>query len=354
MSAKRSQWLVRLSGLVCLLLVLAVIYNVLSARLAYQDIKADVLLEAELFPAGDYFDVAWLSETQIAFLYVPPELYRSSRLPHLDELHLILYDLDSRTWSAGPLPDSAGCYAAGIEQIARLPSGQLGFHWRCNSLDSQLSGTTLYQWAPASGRFEPLHFFGAPFFAAQYAFSPDMAQVLQENAVGNGLNNQIYRVELDRAAEQFLPDWQRVASPSWSPDGQTIAFVGTESYRPGTPQSFDEVVALARAAKTLYLMDGTEGAPRPVLKDVDISRLRWFPDSVALAFLGNYKSTSGIWVMRIDPQTLTRIWPIAHVFDLSPDGKKAIILQRVDFEDGPYNRPIVVAVPSILSSGTNP
>jgi len=172
-----------------------------------------------------------------------------------------------------------------------------------------------------------------------------MANLLQENANGFGLNNELYRVSANGDLTRIFSDWQRVGLPEWSPDGRRIAFVGTPDYASGTADSLSQIEALARYPWNLYLMDADETNIQEIQSDVHIGRIRWLNGSEQLSFAGTYREATGIWVWNTKTQLIVRIWPYAESYDFSPDGTQAVVLHREDFDHGSIFRPIIVQLP---------
>jgi TolB protein len=128
--------------------------------------------------------------------------------------------------------------------------------------------------------------------APSYAvWSPDRSRIAYATWDFGTRNIQVFVMNADGAGAQLLtaiaPTEGRVARPSWSPDGRTIAFqVRQES--PTTARSHIHLVDVATKAVTkLAPHDGAYVDEAP----------SWFPDGTRIAFQSNRNGTMQIWSM---------------------------------------------------------
>lgn len=295
-------------------------------------------------PLGSYANVAWLDESRFAFDYAPR--------PSIDPLdfQITTFDLDTKEWSVLPVPKPSECFSAWSQNLARLPNGSLGFIHRCN-LESPGEYFTLYTWDKETNGLQVLQRYPQPFAAADYTFSPDMSELIQEEAVGPKLENELYRVKASGQMEQIFSDWQRVQAPSWSPDGRVIAFLGTEKYPGGDSSAFTslgQIADLATYPWDIYLMDANGSNVRLALTGItDTGILKWSPQGHVLAFVGTYKNAKGIWLLNVDTAKVTRIWASRAGFDWSPDGQQMVVLPWTFDSQGNREaiQPVIIDVP---------
>jgi len=160
-------------------------------------------------PPGDYIDVAWLEGDLFAFEYASRQ---SNRMP---DYQVTIYAPDANDWRILPVHKPDECTSAWNEgPVQRLPNGNLGFlHW-C-SLKSHGEYETLYMWDKQTGRLQVLQRYPREFFPANYTFAPQMSELIQENAVGPKLSNQLYHVEQNGQMERILSNFQRAQAPTW-------------------------------------------------------------------------------------------------------------------------------------------
>lgn len=314
--------------------------------LSYIDVTGDNKKQSLPLPQGEYSSMAWLADDQVAFEYGEEFLGPSWKT------RIVVYTISIREWQEVPAPSKPNeCFSAWAEgPLARLPNGNLGFIYRCN-LEPIGDKETLYMWDRQADSLQVLQQYPENIAAAGYTFSPDMSELIQESAVGAGLNDELYRVHSDGHLEQLFATYQRVRTPSWSPDGNTIAFMGTESYPGGDSKDFDtfaQIEDLLKYPWDIYLMDADGRNERIVVPMVsEAGILKWSPQDDLLAFAGTYQGTPGIWVF--DPNSaelkLTRIWRESVTFDWSPDGRRMFIIEREWKDEVRYDYPAIIDVP---------
>jgi len=120
----------------------------------------------------------------------------------------------------------------------------------------------------------------------------------------------------------------RADLPAWSPDGGTIAFLGS-------PQSIG-VKGQARLEMpwNVYLLNPVDLKLRKVLTDIKgPSELAWSPDSQSLAFSGAMDNSGGLWLYRVTTGKLLRIdTDQPALVAWSPDGQKLAAITSVGRE----------------------
>ncbi len=161
-----------------------------------------------------------------------------------------------------------------------------------------------------------------------------MSEIIQENAVGSGLNNELYRFQLGREGKQIFSHFQRAAKPSWSSDGKSIIFAGTESTPYDSPTTSRDIENLLFYPWTIYVMDADGSQVRELLTGVSYpGTLSWSPDGRWIAFSATYVNKRGIWLFEVDTETVRLISERYGPFDWSPNSKQLIVLEREESDD---------------------
>jgi len=286
-------------------------------------------------------DVAWIDEEQVAFLLY----YRTARTP------VGIYSLVEHEWvDSFEIPRSEDCKIAASWPygIARLPDGRLGIAYFCGRED--VFGGLIYALQVGTGGFDVLqdyeHWVMRPF-----AYSPDMSELVQEDGVGEMLNNELWRVRADGSMVELVPHFERARAPAWSPDGKLIAFAGTERYereQSGEYLKWSEITSRVLFPWDLYLMDAITEETQILLTQIgSFGGLKWSPvDNSLLAFSGTLNDVPGVWIVNVETGQLTRVWTTRTAYDWSPDGSRIVLIVASDMHEEP-NRAIIIDVPDL-------
>lgn len=295
-------------------------------------------------PVVEYLSVAWLDKQTIIVLYQPTNVDESDG-SSLERM--AMYDMVTDEWTELPMPDrTTDCspVASFVAFLTRLPNMNLGFTYTC--LSSKGVSGSLYEWDHEENSLQLLHQYPIPFNPGAFAFSPNMKELIQGDAEGFGLNENLFQVSQDGDLQQLLSNFQRVREPSWSPDGTTVAFAGTEIYPGGDSSNFTQwgqIEGLLDYPWDIYLMDAEGNNIRIIFSGVHSpTRLRWLPDGQHLTFTGIIKGNEGIWLLNIEDSQLIQIWDEQTVYDFSPDGKQVIILDEEKLEGSDTQTHLVI------------
>lgn len=293
----------------------------------YIDDTRNVISDRLNVPSTQYRSVAWLNRNQIALTYKRPEVREG-------EVRVALYRLDSQVLEDIILPNHPDhCLPAPstIEFLQRLPNGKLGYVYQCSHVGGGRTGV-LYMWETEREQSRVLQAY-SDFAPGSYAVAPDMSEVIQERNVGTGLSDELYRFQLGGEGEQIFSHFQRAAAPSWSPDGKTIIFAGTESTPYDSPTTDRDIRNLLFYPWTIYAMNADGSQVRELLSGISFPLLKWSPDGEWIAFSATYQNKRGIWLLEIDSGTVRLISEKAGPFDWAPESKQLIVLELEENSD---------------------
>lgn len=293
----------------------------------YEDLTGQLPVEQLDLPVAEYRSLAWIDPEQIALVYrmeASGELNADRRIGLFNLRTGALRDI-----AIPPLADDCLPGPSGVDYLERLPDESIGFIQHChrNGLSARL-----FVWDEATNTVRLRQAYNPPFLARRFTFSPDLKELIQEDAEGAGLNDNLVRVLEDGRYEEMLPDFVRARGPSWSPDGDSLAFSGTRAAPAGQGGllRWRQVESLARRPWDLFLMDTDSGELRVLLAEAgNIYQLNWSPvDAHLLAFAGDFHKTPGIWILDVDTLEVVRVWPENTEYDWSPDGRRMVIIRR--------------------------
>lgn len=330
------------------LAALLVIGLVMSIRSTYRDTTSQSRASAQRIniPEGTYSGVAWLDEGTLAFLYDAPDT-------GIWNTKITIYSLSSGVWREIAMPEKPECRLTRPYFIKRLPTSDLGFIFHCVLPETSTSSEqySLYLWEQGTERVQLLYNYPDNFKAAQFTFAPGITNLIQEQARGPGLNNELYRINPDGQSERLFATWQRVRSPAWSPDGKVLAFAGTRTYQERTPLhplfGFGPTRDLLLFPWSLYLQNRDGGEPRTLLTGIEGGFINgWSPDGKMLSFTGGYQRTEGTWIIDVETRQITRIWPVRASSAWSSDGSSIALIDHDDEDTSTDNQVLIINVPN--------
>ncbi|MEX0762793.1 MAG: hypothetical protein WD208_11095 [Dehalococcoidia bacterium] len=344
----------RLAIVLCCLLVLATVS--LSCQLLRSDVEPveHVRLDS---PAVNYEEVAWLSDSVVAFMVTPAP--RSN----MSDERITLFNVDSGEWMPQNIEDSPECTGTWRRVITRLAGPRLGFIETC--IHHQRQGISerhesLLALDPGSGAVETLQRYAWPSLARAYDVSTVNGEVLQALGEGN-FSSELHRYipgesplvpSPETPDTRLLSNYRVLKAPVWSPDGETVAVLaagegeisGGMTFRDLDRQRWNVVLLNTRTGEQDVVLDGIqEGAG-----------LKWSPHGDYLAFHGGYKRQGGVWLYDLAEDITTAIWPVRDIqdwtlmgnLDFSPDGRQMVILHDPDGYLGPeFAHPVIIDVP---------
>ena len=305
-------------------------------------------------PVAVYSDIVWLDEETIVLMHRPPQKPVDEEvLDTFDDFQIGLYRLDTNEFNEVPLPippDYCVHKAGQPKRLRSVPGVLFGFVYLCVKKSGPIT-SILYLWDREQNLMveyatypKPLGDSPRGFKAGRFSFAPDMSSLILEG--NSGLSPQLYLVDANSKMTQLFPEFERTAVPSRSPNGQTIAFGGNESYdfRTDDPKTWLQMNKVYWSLFDLYLMDADGSDARLVLPQAgSLGGLTWSPDGEHLLFGGRSPwGKEGIWMLHLDTLEATRIWPYSTNFALSPDGRRIVIQDKE--KTGVYQTPTELTI----------
>jgi dipeptidyl aminopeptidase/acylaminoacyl peptidase len=308
---------------------------VLGCKSSFTDVSKQVNSSSISLPESKHvYSATWLSDSTIVFVrslegkdFDHDYLVNPKSIVVNEELYL--YDIETQKWERILLGNELNCHAQDVGLLKRLPNNKLGLLQTCRN-----SGRGVIREIDMLTKDTQILFDNHTYPNADvdvvmtYAFSPEMTELVQEDATGRFLDNQLYYIELGEKPKQIFSDFIRAMTPAWSPYNREIAFWGTENFHgdkdPDLKTSWD-ITGLATYPWDLYIASPEGGNVRILLSSIeDPAEISWSPTKNIIAFSGKFEKKDGLWLL--DPVSLeiTRIWNKRVGFSWSPDGTKII------------------------------
>lgn len=247
---------------------------------------------------GEFLGLAWLPSTREFVVN-----YRSSKSTK-DSWDLQLYSMreDGSDFNPLPLSPDPDCKYTSRHLPRTLPDGRLAYVQRCwVSLTPErhlpTEAVTLWAYDPVARSSEQLVPYFLPYRPSAFDFAPNMQVGLLNE--GNRLYHNLYWIRANQL-EYLELALEKPGSPSWSPDGRTIAI-------DGVPYDLekDSIDRLELPAK-LYLLSTDDLSLEPVADGfINAAVSAWSPDgrwlAVQVGFSLQDEDDQALWL--IEPST---------------------------------------------------
>jgi hypothetical protein len=294
-------------------------------------------------PQGLYGYVAWLDDESLAVQYRTG--LSGALSPRIWQL-----TLDGQSFEMMDLPKHPSCGPDGengYEAPERLPDGRMGYFVACRPAGDTFN-IKYYLMAldNQTGRVTQLLDYPMPesiVGTGGFQWNPTMSVGL----MGNGnpfISEQIYRLSKE-GWELLDVGLAQAYGPSWSPNGDQVAFIG--STERGTPLTFSDL--------GLYLMSAEGKDVHPVLEGFRVSSgVAWSPHGRWLAFPATFgdgeAQNSGLWLFDLDQSQARQIANGEFALPRwSPDGQRIAVVQFLGPVDDREHRVAIVEVGPLLT-----
>lgn len=322
-----------------------------NSKAHFTDRTSQLPLEILATPDGVYVGAAWLNGDEIVFVYAPqpdPASNDGIDFPRRWNFQLRNYNLADDSSQALPVIKPDRCRIGWVSRAQRLPNANLGFIYQCEP-DASTRQQDLRQWNSITNEFQTFKEFPEQFTVQSYSFAPTMSHVVVAEQ-GGAINDKIFKTDSTGPLQQLFSNFPRAASPSWSTDGKTIAFVANKDLPNARDNPFTALVGIGDLLFypwNLYLANADGTNPHIVVSEIKLADVvKWSPVDSRLAFRGEYKGTQGIWIFNTETRQLTRVWRNLDDYDWSPDGTKMVILERKKMNGKEQTKPVIIDVSS--------
>jgi len=252
----------------------------------------------------------------------------------VDNQTIIMNDIDERNYSkfealeinshvSRPIDIESSCKGPYTRGLKILPNQRAGFILDCpepiyqiiQEIDITKNITSDIYVEPYIGQ------------VGNFTYSYDMKEKILVDDNGLYMDSSLYHLDANGNRINITPDFQRADFPVWSPTADVVAFLGTRP-RSGSDElkSWGQIEDILDYPWKLYLYNPkNQKTDELSMEIVHPSRFKWSPDGKLLAFAGEYKGSSGVWIVSNldtpDNLKITRVVQGSAVFDFSPDSK---------------------------------
>lgn len=310
--------------------------------------RLDAQPELMNIPDKGYRLAVWLDDDRLAVTY---EITSTNRRGMIVQ-ELAVVDVATGAMQPVALTKPDECESGRLLRLDRIQANQVGLILECYSSDLRKPFQDyLIAWDAKSGEQTILHKYPPRFRAGEFAFSPDLSEMLQERN-GDGLNNTLYRGNRQEELEQLFVDYYRAGAPDWSEDGSFVTFAVTPKAPEERTSLFTGLVAINNAFSQPWVIYKAKPdlSEQQVLVDsvIGLHEAKLSPDNTMLAFTAtNYQREAGVFVLNLSSGEVVHVWEEQVNFGWSPDGKRLVMLLP-DSQDN-FDQPAILDVSELSS-----
>lgn len=207
--------------LLCLCVLIAC-----SSVKPFADITSQAPIASIPTPLGVYTGVSWLKPDEIVFVYAPqpdPSLNRGVDYPGLEDFQLFQYSNGSNKWTALSVVKPKECRIGWVSRPSRFPDGKLAFIYQCEP-NASTRQQELRLLNTKKGQTQIFNKFPERFQVQSYSTNPTGSQVVLAEQ-GGSIDDKVFTTQASGPLKPYFVEFPRAASPSWSADGKSIAFI---------------------------------------------------------------------------------------------------------------------------------
>jgi len=292
-------------------------------------------------PDGKFYVDNWLSPDIIVLVFSPEgQFSRFSK-------KFLIYDMTTAKRefiNTDSLNEGNNCDNGGVSGANSFADGVLYFFFECQKAD-YINGELSIVRLGDIQNIETVFQFPKKFVAHSFTLSPDKKRGILDTSPGLTTNS-LYYFNDHQNPQQLFPNFFRAGSPAWSPNGNQIAFAGSEgiieprqnifSGLPGFNDFLDHPWGL-------YITDPKFSDTELLLSNIIVLRwVQWSPDSRFISFVGEYEGFDGLWLYDVESKIPYHIWDYDVGYNWSPSGDQIMVLGR----DGNY---YILDIPEVIN-----
>lgn len=295
-------------------------------------------------PLGDYSAIVWLSNDLFVVDYEPEALARH----WTNQLWIMKSDGSDLSMLSLPVEEQQQCSVTFFGSPVVLADGRLAFERECHKLGLEAVDRRILTWDPETEKAELLYEYEVPAGNAAFTLAPDLSRGLLSSQTG--IEDKLFWLDPQSSIE-FDVGLVRANTPTWSPNGEEIAFFGNQSLR-GSPgpdwASQPYNLWLIPSNCDTQALDCTKSREL-LLTDIYFpSNVQFSPNGKWLVFDGDLQGRGkGIWLFQIDTKTVTQILMGDYIRPTwSPNGQFLVVIgpKEEPYSDSPPYRPTLYIV----------
>jgi Tol biopolymer transport system component len=312
------------------IIILAVLGLTACGNVGLEFVEQPLSITPFLAPAGEFIDVAWLSDDWLVVVYKSDP---TDPGPGRELWRLKLNSTEIQKLRP-PKNERFECRSTFFTSPVSVSHTEFYFERECTT--TQGPHVDLLSFDVATDQSQLLRPYELPFGAGRYAVSPDKTQIVA--ASNTGIADRLYVLE-DKAYRPLDLEMDRAGLPAWAPNGQFIVFFGRKqmSSKLGPDWATESDSLWRMPANCLSAADGCVGHIESILGNISSHRrVSLSPSSCWAAVDGDFNGYgSGIWLIELASKTVYRIVEGRYSLPTwSPSGQQLMVLSPPERVNG--------------------